>query len=286
MCGILGHFSFGDSRPDVELWRSLVNVLGHRGPDDSTFWHDGRFAFGHRRLSIIDLSLGHQPMATDDGALVVTFNGEIYNYVELREQLIGKGHRFRTQSDTEILLHGYREWGTDLPARLLRHGFTPEARETVVVRPLPDIPPRGSTSAADVRKVDGAAPLADLVAVQNEVWNEDHVAFAEALAAERASDPTRLEILIAYDGPRPVATSWLRLHRGTSFASCWGGATLPAWRGRGLYTALVEHHAATARAGGARLLLADANANSRPVLERIGFRALVGVQGFVWRPAG
>jgi predicted GNAT family acetyltransferase len=83
-----------------------------------------------------------------------------------------------------------------------------------------------------------------------------------------------------------VATSWLRLHRGTSFASCWGGATLSAWRGRGLYTALVEHHAATARAGGARLLLADANANSRPVLERIGFRALVGVQGFVWRPAG
>ncbi len=174
----------------------------------------------------------------------------------------------------------------DLPARLLRHGFTPEARETVVVRQLPDIPPRGSTAAVDVRKVGGAAPLADLVAVQNEVWNEDHVAFAEALAAERASDPTRLEILIAYDGPRPVATSWLRLHRGTSFASCWGGATLPAWRGRGLYTALVEHHAATARAGGGRLLLADANINSRPVLERIGFRALVGVQGFVWRPAG
>ena len=118
MCGILGHFSFGGGQPDVELWRSLVDLVGHRGPDDSTFWHDGRFVFGHRRLSIIDLSQGHQPMATDDGALVVTFNGEIYNYLELREQLIAKGHRFRTQSDTEILLHGYREWGTDLPARL------------------------------------------------------------------------------------------------------------------------------------------------------------------------
>jgi asparagine synthase (glutamine-hydrolysing) len=118
MCGILGHFSFGDQRADVELWRTLVNLVGHRGPDDSTFWHDGRFVFGHRRLSIIDLAQGHQPMATEDGRLVVTFNGEIYNYIELREELAARGHCFRTQSDTEILLHGYRAWGTDLPARL------------------------------------------------------------------------------------------------------------------------------------------------------------------------
>jgi asparagine synthase (glutamine-hydrolysing) len=118
MCGILGHFSFGDQRADVELWRRLVNLVGHRGPDDSTFWHDGRFIFGHRRLSIIDLKQGHQPMATDDGRFVVTFNGEIYNYIELRGELAARGHRFRTRSDTEILLHGYREWGTELPNRL------------------------------------------------------------------------------------------------------------------------------------------------------------------------
>ena len=118
MCGILGHFSFGEARADSALWRSLVNVVGHRGPDDSTFWHDGRFVFGHRRLSIIDVSQGHQPMATDDGELVVTFNGEIYNYIELRDELASRGHRFRTRSDTEILLHGYREWGTALPERL------------------------------------------------------------------------------------------------------------------------------------------------------------------------
>jgi asparagine synthase (glutamine-hydrolysing) len=118
MCGILGHFSFGGSRADPELWRRLVNLLAHRGPDDSTFWHDGRFVFGHRRLSIIDLSQGHQPMATEDGALVVAFNGEIYNYVELRDELISRGYRFRTRSDTEVLLHGYREWGTALPGHL------------------------------------------------------------------------------------------------------------------------------------------------------------------------
>ena len=119
MCGILGHFSVGDFRADAGLWRRLVNVLAHRGPDDSTFWHDERFIFGHRRLSIIDLSQGHQPMATDDGDLVVSFNGEIYNYVELRDELVARGYRFRTKSDTEVLLHGYREWGSGLPAKLL-----------------------------------------------------------------------------------------------------------------------------------------------------------------------
>ena len=106
MCGILGHFSFGSHRADVGTWRTLVNLVGHRGPDDNTFWHDDRFAFGHRRLSIIDLAQGHQPMATDDGRLVVTFNGEIYNYIELREQLAALGHRVRTRSDTEVLLLG------------------------------------------------------------------------------------------------------------------------------------------------------------------------------------
>src|SRR6185295_5281299 len=117
MCGILGYFAFGDSRPtaaDVSLWRALVNLIGHRGPDDSTFWHDDRFILGHRRLSIIDLSDGHQPMATDEGDLIVSFNGEIYNYIELRDELTSRGHRFRTRSDTEVLLHGYREWGTKL----------------------------------------------------------------------------------------------------------------------------------------------------------------------------
>jgi asparagine synthase (glutamine-hydrolysing) len=120
MCGILGHFGFGEARADAERWRRQVGLLAHRGPDDSAFWADGRFVFGHRRLSIIDLSpQGRQPMATDDGELVVVFNGEIYNYIELREELAGRGHRFRTSSDTEVLLGGYREWGTELPAKLI-----------------------------------------------------------------------------------------------------------------------------------------------------------------------
>src|SRR5262245_1509642 len=114
MCGILGTYAFRGATPDPGPIRRQIAALAHRGPDDSTCWRDGSFFFGHRRLSIIDLSQGRQPMATADGRLVVTFNGEIYNYIELREELAGRGHVFRTASDTEVLLHGYREWGTTL----------------------------------------------------------------------------------------------------------------------------------------------------------------------------
>src|SRR5262245_20224573 len=118
MCGILGQFAFAGRIDSVDMWRRLVATLAHRGPDGAAWWADGSFFFGHRRLAIIDLAQGLQPMATADGALVVTFNGEIYNYIELRRELQDRGYVFRTQSDTEVLLHGYREWGSNLPARL------------------------------------------------------------------------------------------------------------------------------------------------------------------------
>jgi asparagine synthase (glutamine-hydrolysing) len=119
MCGIVGLFSFdGGPPPHREMWPQMVNHLRHRGPDEGAFWADGPFFFGSRRLSIIDVEHGQQPMATADGRLVVVSNGEIYNYVELRSELQAKGYGFRTQSDTEVLLHGYRAWGEDLPSRL------------------------------------------------------------------------------------------------------------------------------------------------------------------------
>jgi len=118
MCGLFGMFGFAGPPPWQEVGPGLVNHLRHRGPDAGAWWASGPFFLGHRRLSIIGLASGGQPMATSDGELVVAFNGEIYNYPELREELRRKGHRFRTDSDTEVLLHGYREWGTDLPTRL------------------------------------------------------------------------------------------------------------------------------------------------------------------------
>ena len=118
MCGLVGRFAPGGEAPHPELWGDLVNHLRHRGPDAGAYWADGPFFLGHRRLAIVGLVSGGQPMATADGALVAILNGEVYNFIELREELRGLGHAFRTDSDTEVLLHGYRQWGHELPQHL------------------------------------------------------------------------------------------------------------------------------------------------------------------------
>jgi len=118
VCGIVGRFAW-DGGLLPEALCGVVDLLAHRGPDDGAFWADERFFLGHRRLAIIDLLSGQQPMASESGDLVVSFNGEIYNHAELREELRGRGQRFRTSSDTEVLLEGYRAWGSDLPRRLI-----------------------------------------------------------------------------------------------------------------------------------------------------------------------
>src|SRR5208282_4950813 len=110
MCGIVGLYAKTGAAPHRELWPDLVNHLRHRGPDEGAWWADRGFFLGHRRLSVVALAHRGQPMASADGALVVTFNGEIYNYPELRRELEHAGHRFRSTSDTEVLLHGYRRW--------------------------------------------------------------------------------------------------------------------------------------------------------------------------------
>ncbi len=114
MCAIFGFAGFSDA----DLLRRMANTLHHRGPDGQGFFESDRFSMGNCRLSIIDLAGGDQPIYNEDGSLAVVQNGEIYNYVELREQLEAKGHRFKTHSDTEVLVHGFEEWGKDLPKRL------------------------------------------------------------------------------------------------------------------------------------------------------------------------
>jgi asparagine synthase (glutamine-hydrolysing) len=120
MCGIFGRFAWNGAPPDPSTLAPLVDLLRHRGPDGGGTWSDGPFFFGHRRLSIIDLDArAAQPMRTADGSVAITYNGEIYNFVELRAELESKGYAFRTTSDTEVLLHGWDAWGESLPAHLV-----------------------------------------------------------------------------------------------------------------------------------------------------------------------
>lgn len=116
MCGIAGIVTKRENRK--EIIEGMSKRIEHRGPDGEGYFFDGDVALAHRRLSIIDLSTGNQPMFNEDDTIVTVFNGEIYNYVELRDELVKAGHKFKTKSDTEVLLHGFEEWYTDLPKHL------------------------------------------------------------------------------------------------------------------------------------------------------------------------
>ncbi|MCC7486321.1 MAG: asparagine synthase (glutamine-hydrolyzing) [Burkholderiales bacterium] len=118
MCGIHGLINFDGAPADAALMSAMGRVTVHRGPDDEGFHADGPCAIGMRRLSIIDLAGGHQPISNAEGTLWVVCNGEIYNFRELRRELEAAGHRFRTGSDTETIVHGYAQWGDDFVHRL------------------------------------------------------------------------------------------------------------------------------------------------------------------------
>ena len=112
MCGIAGIVALSANAPSPSR-RALLRMAGalaHRGPDERGLYRDQRAGLAHARLSIIDIAGGQQPLSDPGGPAWIVFNGEIFNYVELREQLISLGHRFRTRSDTEVVIHAYRAW--------------------------------------------------------------------------------------------------------------------------------------------------------------------------------
>src|SRR5262244_3076809 len=119
MCGICGQFNFKNEAPvrrtDIE---AMTRSLAHLGPDDEGYFIAGPLGLGFRRLSIIDLSGGHQPMSDQQESVWVVFNGENYNFPELRRELEGRGHIFRTNCDTEVIIHGYKQWGDEVLNRL------------------------------------------------------------------------------------------------------------------------------------------------------------------------
>lgn len=119
MCGICGVLNFGmNESVNKETLKRMCAVMSHRGPDDEGFFVEENAGLGMRRLSIIDLSTGHQPISNEDGTVWIVFNGEIYNHLTLREELQDKGHKFSTNTDTEAIVHAYEEYGEDCVSRL------------------------------------------------------------------------------------------------------------------------------------------------------------------------
>jgi len=117
MCGIAGIVTQKGSAVDQALLERMTHTLEHRGPDEQGIFVEENVGFGHRRLSIIDLSSGHQPLFNEDGTVVVVYNGEIYNFKEIRAKLLARGHIFKTNCDTEVIAHAYEEWGENCQSR-------------------------------------------------------------------------------------------------------------------------------------------------------------------------
>jgi len=147
MCGIAGIFHIETAKPvDPDRIRAMTDAIAHRGPDGAGVWTAQGVGLGHRRLAIIDLGGGAQPMSDQSGELIVTFNGEIYNFAEVRAELERLGHVFRTNSDTEVILHGWRQWRQDCLARFngmfafalfdTRRQFLFLARDRLGVKPI------------------------------------------------------------------------------------------------------------------------------------------------------
>jgi GNAT superfamily N-acetyltransferase len=189
-----------------------------------------------------------------------------------------RGERF------EWKLHGH-DRPADLPARLRAAGFEPEELETVVIAPVADVAAAPSLpDGVSLREVTERHDLERIAALEEEVWRLEQSWLAEMIESERAADPDAITVVVAEADEAVVCAAWIRFAAGTEFATLWGGATLPKWRGRGIYRATVAYRANLAAERGFRYLEVDASADSRSILERLGFVAVTTTTPYVWSP--
>lgn len=185
----------------------------------------------------------------------------------------------------EWKVHGHDE-PADLPDRLRAAGFEPDELETVVIGPvaplaaaLPLLP-----EGVRLREVTARADLDRIVAMEEEVWQADRSHLADGLQREIAADPQSITVVVAEAEGTVVCAGWVRYVPDTGFATLWGGSTLPRWRGRGIYRALVSYRARLADQRGRTLLQVDASPDSRPILERLGLVPVTTTTPYVYTP--
>jgi GNAT superfamily N-acetyltransferase len=191
-----------------------------------------------------------------------------------------RGERF------EWKLHGH-DRPPDLPRRLRAAGFVPEDEETVEIAPVDEVAsslrlPEG----VSLREVTERSDFDRIAAVQPDIWQEDEEPtwLAESLEAEKRADQHYLTVVVAEADGAVVCAAWVRFEQGTDFVTLWGGGTVPDWRGRGVYRAMVAYRANLAAERGFRFIEVDASSDSRPILERLGFVAVTTTTPYVWSP--
>ena len=198
-----------------------------------------------------------------------------------------RAHFAARGQEVEWKLHGH-DRPADLADRLRAHGFEPGEQETVVIGPVAPLaavlptPPEG----VRLREVSRRADLDRIAGMELAVWDADRTWIADGLEREIAADPAALTVVVAVDEATDtvVSAGWVRFHQGTAFATLWGGSTLPRWRRRGIYRALVVYRARLAAVRDYTLLQVDASDDSRPILERLGLRAVATTTPYVFRP--
>jgi len=262
MCGIAGYAALheGVQPPDLESLRDMAGAIRHRGPDEFGLFRDRWAGFAHARLSIIDLASGQQPLSNETGRLWIAFNGEIFNYVELKAELEARGHRFKTRSDTEVIVHAYEEWGDQAFARF--NGQWAVA--------LWDMDERKLVLARDPY---GVRPL-HVCEHGGRIYfgSEVKAIFAANATIPRAFDPSGLDQILSFWGPVPPRTVFAGVseiepgavrtyHRGT-VRTAW--AWTPSYPGVGhegfrgsLEDAVVAVREALQQATSLRMLRAD-----------------------------
>ena len=232
-----------------------------------------------------------------DGPLVRTIGFGHHGFVEYRDLdgLDGEGLDALIARQVQVFaergepfewkLHGH-DRPTDLPDRLRAAGLVPEDTETVVIGRVdavaaePNLP-----DGVVIREAREPGDFARIAELEESVWHKDH-RWVDDLAEERAADPEGLRIFFAEANDLTVCAGWVRFPSRTEFVTFWGGATLPAWRRRGIYRALVARRAGLAAERGRRYIEVDASEDSRPILERLGFVAVTTTTPYVWSPAG
>jgi GNAT superfamily N-acetyltransferase len=233
-----------------------------------------------------------------DGPLVRVSGGRHHGYVVYRDLAGASGAEldaliertrdyFASRNETfEWKTHSYDE-PADLPERLVAAGFTPGEAETVVIGLAEELTAEPALPAdVSIRQVSEPGDFERIAELHTEIWGEDWGWLAQDLADRQATYPGQIAIFAAEAGSQMVTVAWLVRDPGSEFATLWGGATRPGWRGKGIYRAMVARRAQFAVQAGARYLQVDASADSAPILQRLGFTAVTVTTPYMWTPSG